>query len=200
MILQNRLGIFQDNNTIVYILIPLAVILFVIALGEFLIVRKRGYEKYSNRVEGLSTIEELLEEQKKSHTQIYLEADKTLESIKRVESKNFLAGFILKIFINLSKVDETIVTKEVLYKYLFLISAGKSEDIFSEIYEQENKDEQITLVKEFIANYLVILTAITEWKITPIYFADYSSNLIGNLNSLTFEIKEDENKEPQIEN
>ncbi len=195
MILQFTMGIFTDNNTIVYILIPLAIIPFGIALAEFFIVRTRGYEKYSKRVSGLSGIEAILQEQKQSHPQIYLEAQKTLKSIKKVESKNFLAGFILKIFINLSKVEESIVSKEILYRNLFLISAGKSKEIFKEISEQENNNEQIALLKDFITNYLLILTAIKEYKIVPIYFAEYASNLIEKLNSLSFENKkvEEEN-------
>ncbi|MHA1245393.1 MAG: hypothetical protein ACTSP7_12595 [Candidatus Heimdallarchaeota archaeon] len=199
MILQFTMGIFTDNNTIVYILIHIAIIPFGIALAEFFIVRTRGYEKYSNRVSGLSGIEAILQEQKQSQPQIYLEAQKTLESIKKVESKNFLAGFILKIFINLSKVDESIVSKEILYRYLFLISAGKSKEIFKEISEQENSNEQIVLLKDFMSNYLLILTAAKEYKIIPVHFIDYTSNLIENLNSLSFENKKVEIKENQNE-
>jgi len=200
MILQFTLGIFPDNNTIVYILIPLAIIPFGLALAEFFIVRTRGYEQYTKRVSGLSGIENLLQDMKKSHTQIYLEASKTLESIKKVESKNFIAGFILKIFINLSEVDETIVPKEILYKYLFYISAGKSKDVFAQISEQENSNEQIALLKDFMSNYLIILNAVQDYKITPIHFAEFVTDLINNLSTLTFEIKKVEVEEKQNEN
>ncbi|MHA1125311.1 MAG: hypothetical protein ACTSO7_05530 [Candidatus Heimdallarchaeota archaeon] len=199
MILQFTIGIFIDNNTIVYILIPLAIIPFGIALTEFFIVRTRGYEKYNKRVSSLSNIEEKLQEQKKSHTQIYLEATKTLDGIKKVESKNFLAGLILKIYINLSKVDESIASKEILYRYLFRISAGKQQDVFTEISEKENSNEQIELLKEFMANYLIILNAVKEYNITPIYFTDYTSNLIENLTSLTIESKKDDKQEENTE-
>ncbi|MHA1557143.1 MAG: nucleotidyltransferase domain-containing protein [Candidatus Heimdallarchaeota archaeon] len=183
IIVQNQVGIFQNDTIIPILILPLIVVLIVIAVFEFVLIRKIGYKELMKNLGTEEIITKELNQYKKSNTKAYLTIQNHFEIVKKVETASLLPGYLLKILFDLKKVNEETIPYNRFYKYLFYISLGKSELIYQVLEESTNRNEIIDLIVEFSEPFKKLADEFSIGSNVPIYFKDKTVKILDNIDA-----------------
>ncbi len=183
IIVQNQVGIFQNDTIIPILILPLIVVLIVIAVFEFVLIRKIGYKELMKNLGTEEIITKELNQYKKSNTKAYLTIQNHFEIVKKVETASLLPGYLLKILFDLKKVNEETIPYNRFYKYLFYISLGKSELIYQVLEESTNRNEIIDLIVEFSEPFKKLVNEFSIGSNVPIYFKDKTVKILDNIDA-----------------
>ena len=197
IIVQNQVGIFVNDTIIPILIFPLIVVLIVIAIFEFVLVRKIGYKELVKNLGTEQIISKELEQHLKSNTKAYLIIQKHFEIVKKVETTSLLPGYLLKILLDLKKIDEEKISYNKFYKYLFYISLGKSELIYQVLEESTNRNEIIDLIIEFSEPYKKLVNEFSIGSNVPLYFKEKTVKILDNID--TFDPRFFDNSKPNNE-
>lgn len=197
IIVQNQVGIFENDSIIPILLLPLILLLIVIAIFEFVLIRKMGYRELMKNLGTEQIIKQELDQYKKLNTRAYLMIQKHFEIVKIVETTSLLPGYLLKILFDLKKINEEKISYKKFYKYLFYISLGKSELIYQVLEESTNRNELVDLIVEFSEPYKKLVNEFSIGSNVPHYFKDKTVKILDNIDA--FDSKFFDNSKPNNE-
>lgn len=183
IIVQNQVGIFENDAIIPILILPLIVVLIVIAIFEFVLVRKIGYKELMNNLGTEELITYELNQYKKSNTRAYLTIQNHFEIAKKVETTSLLPGYLLRILLDLKKIDEEKISYNKFYKYLFYIALGKPELIYQVLEEHTNRNEIIDLIVEFFEPFKILVNEFSIGSNVPHYFKDKTVKILDNIDA-----------------
>lgn len=184
IVVQNQLEIFNEPYIIPVIMIPILVILIAIGITEFFLIKKYGYKALEQKLGTLEQIESELKEWKKRDTKKYLITSEAFEKVQEIETESKLPGFLLSIIISEIEMNEDLISKNELYKYLFILSVGKEKIFRNEIKKNEVTDEAIKEIKIQNEIFKECLEEFSKIEKTPLFFKTRSEKILENLRLL----------------
>ncbi len=168
--LAERFQIFPEDS----IAMPLIILGLVVAIGSFFAIqyfltKKKGTENIQTRLKA-SDWKETLREFQKLDTPTYNLVKDSFESVKTIESKYMLSGFILKFALRMEELIPEILQPEIIFRYLMLISANRKSQLKKLFETEENVTAYFSYISRYFENYLLILDAMLLTNKLPNYF------------------------------
>jgi len=187
IILQNQLEIFSQLYIIPIILLPIILVLITIGILEFVLIRKFGQKALIEKLGSIELIEKELQKIKEEDSGNYFIVKEAYDAAKIIESESQLPGFLLRILVNISPIQNQILTKNDLFKFLFYISLGKEKLIQTALFDLK-KDEK--LVKEFnsqLQNFVLFVKKMKEIEKFPRFYQLRLEKILNRFDEFSFE-------------
>ncbi|MCE7746634.1 MAG: hypothetical protein GPJ52_16015 [Candidatus Heimdallarchaeota archaeon] len=108
----------------------------------------------------------------KFDTPTYNLVKESFESVKNIETKYMLSGFILKYALRMETLLPIVLQPEILFRYLVLISSKRKPQIKKLIETDENASHYLSYISSYLWKYLLILDTMVESYKLPNYFVN----------------------------
>ncbi|MHA1212745.1 MAG: hypothetical protein ACTSSH_09815, partial [Candidatus Heimdallarchaeota archaeon] len=184
IVIEMKLDIFPDDSDLIYIpaiLLGVLVIVGAIFTAEYFVVKKEGERRLQLRVKSLPNLEKQIRLLQREQTLIYNYVKEAFGSVETVDSKYLLDGFILRFYVNIITKEITDLEPEKLYRYLFLISTKKRFSLEKVAETIEAQIELRKIIKNYLTNYVTLLTFIINNETLPIFFKDSATRSKENI-------------------
>lgn len=165
-----KFGIFPEES----IAMPLILLGLLVAIGtffaiEYFLVKKKGTENLELKIKK-SEWKETKKHIQKIDTPTYNTVKESFESVKNIETKYLLAGFILKYALRMETLLPVVLQPEIVFRYLVLISSKRKPQIKKLIETDENASQYLLYISGYFRKYLLILDTMLESNKLPNYF------------------------------
>jgi len=167
-----RFQIFPEESVAMpLILLGLLLIIGAFFVTEYFIVKKKGTENLHIKIKK-SEWRETKKHMQKFDTPTYNLVKESFESVKNIETKYMLSGFILKYALRMETLLPIVLQPEILFRYLVLISSKRKPQIKKLIETDENASHYLSYISSYLWKYLLILDTMVESYKLPNYFVN----------------------------
>ncbi|MBK5114065.1 MAG: hypothetical protein KGD59_05190 [Candidatus Heimdallarchaeota archaeon] len=158
-----------DSYVVPVIILGLVILVGTFFVIEYYLVKKKGTENLQIKIKK-SEWKTTIRSQQKIDTPTYNQVRDSFESIKTIESKYMLSGFILKYALRMETLLPIVLQPEIIFRYLMLISANKKPQLKKLIETEEDITQYLAYISGYLRKYLLILDTMVESNKLPIYF------------------------------